>query len=287
LQRERYQLGADTLHHRVIAELLNYSGLALNASAGSLCGGGLPMSGGPLAQSTSDSASMTFVACVPGTTTIFATASGTNATIGGPATQGSASAATINVFCGNGSWCSTSGSLWSLSGNWTDANDVQAAPGTFAAFAASDTAAFCGAGAVTTISVSGANPSLAALVFSGSNYTLTDGTLTLANGGGMPVIVVSDSTTQTISSTIAGSQGLLKDGPGKLVLSGTNSYLGDTTVADGRLIVTSSYAILDGTDLTIGEAEYFAPVAPSSAGLSGGLPAAVIALSPPCPSRVR
>ena len=98
---------------------------------------------------------MTFVAGVPGTITLTPAAIGTNATVGGRAAQGAAGSATINVFSGNGAWCSSSGSLWSSYGNWTDADGVQAAPGTFAGFAASDTATFSGSGSVTTISLSG------------------------------------------------------------------------------------------------------------------------------------
>ncbi len=386
-----------------LADALNYSGLNLNASAGSLGGPGLPRSGGPLTLGASDSGSLTYVAVAPGMTTITPTATGTNATTGGTVAQGLVSGAMISVyrlasagtlpaqidlgvvhingtfptqaisvqntalsdgysecldvsvgslsggassnggaiqllppgtsdgssivvglssttttapgnvsgtvglvlasdgagtsklgvtpiagqtvtltgtvFCGNGAWCGTSGSLWSASGNWTDAEGVQAAPGTFAAFAACDTATFCGAGSATTISLSEANPSLAALVFSGSDYTLTDGTLTLAADAGMPAIIVSASTTQTIFSTIAGTQGLLKEGPGRLVLSGTNKYLGGTTVADGPLIVTDSAAIVDGTDVTVGDASYFAasvvPSAmPSQSSAAAGLPVA-------------
>jgi fibronectin-binding autotransporter adhesin len=257
-----------------IADGLDYSGLNLTASAGSLGGAGLPKNGGPLAQAASDSGSLTFVAGVPGTFTLTPLASGTNAAIGGPAAQGTVSGATISVFNGNGAWNGSSGSLWSGSGNWADAEGVQAAPGTFAAFAASDTATFSGSGSVTKISLNGANPSLAALVFSGTNYTLSDGTLTMAANAAVPAIVVSDSTTQTISSSIAGTQGLLKEGPGKLVLSGTNSYTGDTSVTGGRLVVMDSAALADGSDLAVGNFLYVNPVSP--AGEAAALTAATI-----------
>ena len=161
---------------------------------------------------------------------------------------------TVQVFSGIGQWTGSSGSLWIAGSNWSDvsAAGVHAAPGTFAAFAGSDTASFCGAGSVTQVSLAGANPSLAALVFSGSDYALSDGALTLASSGGMPAITVGDSSMQTISSTIAGTQGLLKEGPGELVLSGSNTYSGGTTVDDGTLCVTSSTALPDGSSLTVG-----------------------------------
>ena len=145
-----------------IADALDYAGLNFAASAGSLGGAGMLKNGGPLAQSASDSGSLSYVASVPGTITLTPTASGTNATIGGAAAIGTTGSATISVFCGNGAWCGSSGSLWCNSGNWTDAEGVQAAPGTFAAFANCDTATFSGSGSVTSICLSGANPSLAA-----------------------------------------------------------------------------------------------------------------------------
>jgi autotransporter-associated beta strand protein len=63
------------------------------------------------------------------------------------------------------------------------------------------------------------------------------------------------------------------DGPGTLVLSGTNSYTGGTTVEAGTLIVTSNTALPDGSSLTVGAGGTFlfdpsaagSPVANSSA----------------------
>ena len=182
------------------------------------------------------------------------------------ATLGTSTSATISVFNGNGTWNSSSGSLWGngANSNWTDANGVHAAPGTFAGFTNIDTAAFCGSGSVTAISLTGANPSLAALSFSGSNYTLSDGTLTLSSAGTASITV---SGTQSISSLlnlassadmivsgsadllelsgpITGSNPLLKDGAGELILSNSgNSYSGGTScVNSGTLIVASGGA---------------------------------------------
>ena len=46
----------------------------------------------------------------------------------------------------------------------------------------------------------------------------------------------------TVSSVVAGSAGLTKDGPGTLTLSGANSYTGTTTVGDGTLALQNTYA---------------------------------------------
>ena len=102
------------------------------------------------------------------------------------------------------------------------------------------TAIFSGSGSQT-ISLSQASPNLSALVFSGLNYTLSDGTLTLAlSGTDHPSISVSDTTSQAISSTIAGTQGLLKSGEGTLVLSGSNTFEGGLFVESGQLVVLST-----------------------------------------------
>ena len=165
---------------------------------------------------------------------------------------------TGSAFSGSARWTSSGGSTWNDGGNWTDANavSIHAAPGTFGSFADTDSAVFSGFGSATTISISGANPSLAALSFSGSNYTLSGGTLTLASGSGPPTISVSDHT-QTIFSTITGTQGLWKTGGGTLVLSGSNCYTGGTFVETGELLITNPYAVPDGFSLSVGAASYF------------------------------
>ena len=63
---------------------------------------------------------------------------------------------------------------------------------------------------------------------------------------------------------------LTVDGWGKVVLTGTNTYSGGTTVSAGRLILTDSSAIASGTNLTIGAGGPFlvgpSPLVPLSAG---------------------
>ena len=56
----------------------------------------------------------------------------------------------------------------------------------------------------------------------------------------------------TITGAIRGSGGLEMMGPGTLILSGTNSYSGNTTVDGGTLILASQTALLNGSRLTIG-----------------------------------
>ena len=276
-----------------LADTLNYAGLGLNASAGTVSG---PTASNttPLGLNASGSNSQTFTASVPGVITLSAgVGSATNATLSTPALSGTSAVATINVFSGSGTWTGSvavgSTASWGTGGapgtsgrgNWTDSNGsgVNADPGTFANFTNTDTAILSGSGAVTTIDLSTANPSLAALNFSGANYTLTRGTLTMNSSTGTASVTVT-SGTQTIASTVQISGGdlavvlsssgvlaipgniaddngresltLAGDGSGELVLSGANSYGGGTTVAAGTLYATSTSALLDGSSLTVG-----------------------------------
>ncbi len=89
----------------------------------------------------------------------------------------------------------------------------------------------------------------------GVNMTLQGGNHTFDDGG----------ETLTVSGALSGFGGLTKSGSGTLVLSGTNSYQGDTAIASGNLVVTAPYALPNGTNLTIGNALSFsAPVVPST-----------------------
>ena len=258
-----------------------------------------------MGRNASTSGSQTYTASVPGTITLTPVVSGaTNASIGGAATAGTLATATVNVFSGNGVWTGTSGSPWSTAGNWTDANGVQAAPGTFAGFTNTDAATFSGSGSVTSISLNGANPSLAALNLSGSNYSLSDGTLTFSSTG---LAKVTASGTQSISSllnlaastdmVVTSSSDVLrsparspaairsvKDGNGTLILSGSDTYSGGTSVDAGTLEVLSASALPKGTSLTVGAAAHFR-FDPSVTGVPGVIssPAGTVVAAVPEP----
>ena len=49
----------------------------------------------------------------------------------------------------------------------------------------------------------------------------------------------SSSSNQTLSGVISGSGNLLKDGSGELILSGTNTYLGSTTLSAGSIRISA------------------------------------------------
>ena len=114
---------------------------------------------------------------------------------------GSSIVVAIESFSGSGMWiCATNS--WSTSGNWTDGVN-NGVPGDGTRGPGVDTAAFSGSGATSiTLDIS---PNIAALSFSGTNYTISgSGTLTLQQGtagvGTSTVTVASG--TQTIASAM-------------------------------------------------------------------------------------
>jgi len=179
----------------------------------------------------------------------------------------------VPTFSGSATWTGASSALWNSGDNWIDGNSFNDVPGVSPRLPGRDTANFSGSGSVAPI-ILDANPNLKALTFSGTNYTLSGGSLTLESVSGPATVNVSGGTdtigsaltlasatdiTVTnavdrllISGDIGGTGALLKTGDGTLVLSGTNSYSGGTIVNVGTLIATTSAAFLDGSSLTVG-----------------------------------
>ena len=168
---------------------------------------------------------------------------------------------------------------------------------------------FSNSSSQTSIVLTGVDPDLAALTLSSTNYTLSGGSLTLQSTTGTATVKVSGGT-QTIDSSLAltlagtadmvvlgssqlriaadigqggGPQLLLKDGPGKLVLSGTNSY-GGTDVAAGTLLVTRSFAIPGGTSLTVDAGGTFIFDPSASGAPAASLPSAGVVAAVPEPA---
>jgi autotransporter-associated beta strand protein len=89
---------------------------------------------------------------------------------------------------------------------------------------------------------------------------------------------------QTISLALGGTSGLTKTGPGPVILTGANSYSGNTVVAAGKLIVTTSAGLPDGGNLIVGANALtaFGPIvaaAPASAPASDSVPDVAKAVS--------
>ncbi len=124
--------------------------------------------------------------------------------------------ATAPGLGGNGSWADGSGS-------W-DSSKKATFGGT--------------AGTVSVATVTASN----GLVFTTTGYTLSGGTITLAgvSSGINAITTGTDGTvTTTINSTLAGSAGMMKMGPGTLVLAGSNTFTGGLTLSAGTLRISS------------------------------------------------
>jgi autotransporter-associated beta strand protein len=225
------------------------------------------------------------------------------------AASGGVTATAGVTISGEAQWNSAAGGSWTNSGDWVDSSSqsIIAAPGVRGI--AGDTALFASTTA-STITLDGASPILAGITFnSGSEgYTIgpgTGGALHLANGGNSASIAVSGGS-QAISAPlaldssvlvnpVAGSalgisgpisgpgSSLTLNGPGRLVLSGANSYNGGTTILAGTLILVSSSALQAGSSLTVGaggilrfdpSATLASPVDAPSAGPADLVPAA-------------
>jgi uncharacterized protein (TIGR03790 family) len=103
------------------------------------------------------------------------------------------------------------------------------------------------------------------LVLTGSNTysgttTISAGTLQVGAGGALgtgpvvdnSVLLLSPSDTFTLGNAIGGNGSLIQSGPGKVILTGSNTYSGGTTVSSGVLMVLSPWALPSGGNLVVG-----------------------------------
>ncbi len=127
----------------------------------------------------------------------------------------------------------TTGAGMGGSGNWDATSSKWYNGSNNSAFTAGSNVVFAGtAGTVTLTSPQ----SVTSLQFKTSGYTVAGSTLTL----NAPTIAVDAGVTTTISSTIAGSNGLIKNGPGTLNLASAATYSGNTTINEGVLGIASA-----------------------------------------------
>lgn len=151
---------------------------------------------------------------------------------------------------GNGAWNGTND-------DWTGADGAVNAgwhDDTFAVFEGA-------AGRVTVDGSNGFKPQVNGMQFMSSGYALDGGSLTLG-GTGSPLIIVGDgssgsaNTTAEIKSGIEGNQGLTKSGAGNLVLTGVNSYTGDTTISQGALTLGDGGRLNDQSNLVLASSAF-------------------------------
>lgn len=141
------------------------------------------------------------------------------------------------VCAANGTWNVNASGAWTNAPNWLASTIADGADST-ASFTFNITA-----NRVVTLA---ANRTIGNVVFTDStsnshNLTISGpDVLTLDVTSGSPVVNVTQAArTLTIGSVVAGTDGLQKTGPGSLVLSGANTYTGDTTIAAGTLQIGS------------------------------------------------
>jgi fibronectin-binding autotransporter adhesin len=156
----------------------------------------------------------------------------------------------------SGTWTSTTSGFWSDSGNWSGGAIADGA-GATASFTSDITAA-------TTIGLDSSrtignltfndtvSPSFSTPWLLGNDGNESN-ILTLDVASGTPTITVGTSNRADISATLAGTQGLLKAGGGRLVLTGSNSYSGTTTLAaeSGVLVLGHANALGGSTVVNI------------------------------------
>jgi autotransporter-associated beta strand protein len=104
-----------------------------------------------------------------------------------------------------------------------------------------DDAVFGGTAGTVTLSTATAND----IAFNTTGYIISGGTLTL--NGTTPTITNSTGADATISSVIAGADGLKKEGAGTLTLSGANTYTGVTSINAGILKAGNGAALGSNT----------------------------------------
>jgi autotransporter-associated beta strand protein len=118
---------------------------------------------------------------------------------------------------------------------------------------------------------------------SGAAGTITN------NGGFLAILTVSQSATTTFAGSLqdgAGPLALVMDGKGKLVLAGTNAFSGGTTVESGTLVVSGYEALVNSSDLMVGNPTLLAEFDPVLAA-SGAQPSALPATAVPEPGTLQ
>lgn len=153
-------------------------------------------------------------------------------------------------FAADGAWNVDDDGSWSESAKWTP--DVADGAGSTATFANDQTGD-------ATITLDGPR-TIGNLVFGDADIgTPASWTITGANvltlAGGTPTVTVGTlgvDKSATISSVIAGTSGLTKEGAGSLLLTAANTYTGATVVNAGTLTISGTNAVTTGVQVNGG-----------------------------------
>lgn len=145
---------------------------------------------------------------------------------------------------------STSGTVGGGTGTWSGTSTTWLSGTSRRAWTSASHGVFSGSSS--TVTVSGSLEASEGLEFRSAMTTLTGGTLAIRTGtyGNQPIISVSATSTAAVATTLTGTSGLLKAGPGMLVLRGTNTLTGQVTVQSGTLRLAATTALPNGTVAT-------------------------------------
>jgi fibronectin-binding autotransporter adhesin len=212
-----------------------------------------------------------------------------------------------NVYSGNAEWIGPTG-LWGTASHWKDTvGDGLCNPPGQQGFV-TDTATFGGpvSDEIVVVALNTAAPVLSNVIFNNPNtsywilQTGTTGLTLTGTSGSSPAAVTVISGTHSVnasvvldSNLVVSSSGSVEfsgrisdggmanslrlEGGGELILSGTGSYTGGTTVNNGTLILGSKSAIADGTSLTVGnDAARFFQLSAATAPVSASSSAATV-----------
>ena len=155
--------------------------------------------------------------------------------------DGPAGHANNTIDGGTGVWQNSAGN-----DNWADQTGQYNAPYTDGEFGI-----FMGAPGTVTVDNSLGAVTSSGMQFAVNGYTIAGGPLTLS--GAPNIVRVGDGTaagagmTATIAASLAGTGGLVKEDLGTLVLSGSNTYAGGTSINDGTLQVSSDANLGDAS----------------------------------------
>jgi outer membrane autotransporter protein len=134
---------------------------------------------------------------------------------------------------GNGIIDGGTGEWDNFTTNWTDAS------GDTNSSWLNGVAVFAGTAGTVTVT---APIFFAGMEFMTDGYQIDQGGEGSLNLIGSPIITTDAGVTATINAPLAGEGGISKEGVGTLILGGTNTYLGNTTIDAGSLIVDGSIA---------------------------------------------
>ncbi len=130
----------------------------------------------------------------------------------------------------------TSGAGLGGSGNWDTASSKWYNSSGNSTYSANSNVVF--AGTAGTVTLTGPK-AVTSMQFKSSGYTIAGSTLTLV----APTITTDAGVAATITSSIAGSNGLIKNGPGTLIVNSDTTYSGNTTINEGTLAIANNSSL--------------------------------------------